>query len=140
MTLSGGTATAAALSQQFLSVIDELEATLLASARLADDRDNDNRQEGIKLRRVIADKLLIVSQLGQAAFRDTDQSATFQRKFSSMRAILAHHQASWPIVSIDSADPAYIASVREMREANRGFIIWVRNAVAALPRSALDQS
>jgi hypothetical protein len=56
---------------------------------------------------------------------------TYRRKFSQMRSAAAMHQADWPAVRLDEADPEYRRSVRAVRDANREFVGWIREVVNA---------
>jgi len=117
---------------ELLRAIDALEATLHQSAELADDEKADNRGAGIKLRRLIAEQVAAVGSFGEQAFGEGIQIGTFRQEFSKMRAALASHQATWPIIAINRGDPNYIASVKALRETNRKFIAWARNTLATI--------
>lgn len=112
-----------------LQAVRDLETTLRQSADLPERDDNAHRKQGIELRRQIAKQILKVSETGELAFEASDVRGNFRAEFSKMRAAMAHHQASWPIVAIDRSDPSYHASVSALRDANTHFFAWVRSAL-----------
>lgn len=114
-----------------LDAINELETTLGQSAGLANENFKDNRKEAVQLRRVIADHLAALYSLGSVAFESAELREGFRSEFAKMRSTMAFHHASWPVVAIDLENPDYLTSIATLRESNRRFISWVRNALSA---------
>lgn len=117
--------------RELLDALGELETTFRQSASLASNDLKESRKEAVQLRRVMADKLNTISSLGVSALESSGLGDAFRSEFSKMRSAIAHHHASWPIVSIDLQDPEYLASIKRMRESYTAFISWVRNVLAA---------
>ena len=114
-------------ASDLLRAIQRIEVLLNQSWDLADDFQNQ-RKEAIALRRLISDQTAAIGKLGESVFEGSDKQNAFRRNFSAARSAMAFHHASWPIVSIDLADPAYRASSRSMRQAYEEFIAWVKRA------------
>lgn len=115
--------------QRLLSAVDAYEEILRQSAGLRNG-ETDRRREAVQLRRLISERIPEISSLGDAVFTAPDTHVTFRNEFARMRSAVAFHQASWPIVGIEPANPQYQESVRAIREANRRFIDWVRSALS----------
>lgn len=106
------------------AAVADLEETLRLSRRL-DVGFDDRRKEAIEQRRDISEKLARLSSAAQA-IPDIHARSTFLSALSKMRAALAVHQASWPIVTIDQTNPTYLASIKAARSAYEQFFDWVR--------------
>jgi hypothetical protein len=109
--------------------VNEFEHVLSQSAGLGADLA-DHRREAIHLRRLISDTIATIAKAGDEVFTDARRLTDFRNEFSMMRSAMAYHQASWPIVAVDTENESYRASVRGVREANRRFIAWVRRVLA----------
>ena len=116
--------------QQLLLAVDAYEEILRQSAGLRNG-ETDRRREAVQLRRLISERIVEISSLGDAVFSTADAHTAFRNEFARMRTAVAYHQASWPIVGVQPMDPHYRESVRALREGNRHFIAWVRAAVRA---------
>ncbi len=115
--------------QELLEAIKLLEATFRKSASLGDENFKEHRKEAVQLRREIAAQLANISKLGTTVFEGKSTAETFRSQFASMRATMAMHHASWPIIAIDLENPEYRASATTLRESNGKFIAWVRMAL-----------
>jgi hypothetical protein len=110
-----------------------LEQVQLDLAAIAERTDKDRRYDLIQLRKKLSQQ---IARVGQAAepILDTDADPAvrqaYRDKFSRMRSAAAMHQADWPAVRLDEADDAYQRSALRVREANREFVTWVRDALA----------
>jgi len=116
---------------KLLAAIDLLEASFAQAVKLGDDNFIEHRKEVIQLRRVILEQNSAIAALCDEAFGNSEGREAFRAAFSKMRSAMAHHQASWPVVSINFESLDYIASLQAMRDANRNFITWVRSALKA---------
>lgn len=116
--------------QRLLVAVDAYEEILRQSAGLRNG-ETDRRREAVQLRRLISERIVEIRLLGDAAFSTADAHTAFRNEFARMRAAVAYHQASWPIVGVEPMNPHYQESVRRVREANRHFIAWVRAVVRA---------
>jgi hypothetical protein len=112
-----------------LLAIREYEAVLQRSAGLSSTSEPD-RREAVRLRRLISERIAAISLAGRKVFQNRPDKNAFDDGFSRMRSAVANHQASWPIVAVDSASADYQLSVVRVREANRTFIEWVRRSMA----------
>jgi chromosome condensin MukBEF ATPase and DNA-binding subunit MukB len=110
--------------EELLRALLELEALQTKSRALRPDQKHDI----LAMRRLIAEQNARISPLGDTAFERTEDRDAFRREHSTLRAAIAHHMASWPVVAIDLGNPAYIASLGLIREAYQSFFSWVRNA------------
>ncbi len=115
-----------------LRIVAELEATLRQSAELPDRSDNADRKAAVALRRRMAEHIAAAAEAGELLFGALSRRSEFRSRISRMRTVMALHQASYPIVSIDRRDPAYRASVAALRAANEGFFKWVRTELARM--------
>jgi len=111
---------------KLLEAINLLEATLANAANLGNTWLVDHRRDAIQLRRLLAAQNSEIARLGEEAFDNPSHQAQFRNQFAKMRSATALHQASWPVVSIDTKNPEYLASVKSTRDANKQFIAWVR--------------
>lgn len=108
----------------FLAAVAELgriqrEIVLVSAA----ERDGW-RRDLIELRRALQAQITLVSQtIDERAADDALREALNQ-----MRSKVALHQANWPAVAIDRADPAYRASVQDVRAANNAFMALAERA------------
>ncbi|WP_010161938.1 hypothetical protein [Sphingomonas sp. PAMC 26617] len=115
-----------------LEAVNLLETLHNNAARLGNDWLVKNRRQAVDLRRKITALHAEISRAGDETFRDTPQYSEFRSQFSKLRSAIALHQASWPIVAIDTENPEYLSSVQSTREASRQFITWVRQNFAGL--------
>ncbi|WP_157220438.1 hypothetical protein [Flavisphingomonas formosensis] len=115
--------------QAFLCAVNEFEAIILESSKLGDENFDANRRRGIELRRLMGEKRSAIDRLAEKAFEDPRQLQQFRSFFNDMRTAMAAHHAAWPLVSIDLANPAYRASIRQSRDAIHHFITWARTTL-----------
>ena len=112
--------------EDLLREVHALEKTLEQSASLGDDA----RPEKVELRRKLAEHRAKISTIGERVFAAKPLQDAFRAEFSKMRAAMALHHASWPIVTIDPRSSQYQVSVQAERDANRRFISWVERHCA----------
>lgn len=105
--------------------VDDLEKLLHAAQPLPDEDVTDFRKRLVRVRRQVAEQIALLSSMG-AASRDRPGQDEYRHQISTLRSAVAHHQASWPAVSIDTTSLAYQRSVEPMRVAARRFIEWAR--------------
>lgn len=117
--------------EKLLEAVTQFEATLRQSASLGNQNFKENRSQAVKLRLLMAHHLTAISSLGDQAFDGDTRHGPFRSEFAKMRSHMALHHASWPIVAIDLEDPAYLASVKDLRKSNERFIGWVKQALSA---------
>ncbi len=108
-----------------LKAVTALEDTFRRSADLGGDEFRSNRREVVHLRREIGSRM---SELAAviAALDEADLRERCRAEISRMRAAVALHHASWPVVAIDLEEAGYKASIHTMRCAYRQFIEWAR--------------
>lgn len=111
--------------KELLVTVAEFESVLRQSAGLG----HEGRKEMIALRRSLGTLIQRLASLGEEAFSNAEDRHVYRNELSRMRSAMALHHASWPIVSIDSCDQDYVASLRSTRDANRTFIEWVKRAL-----------
>jgi hypothetical protein len=112
--------------------LDELERLLTLIRGVTSERETDRRRELVRLRRSLSMQIAAVGRVAETAFKDTAEYQTYKEKFSQMRSSAALHQAKWPAVLVGERETEFDQSAAPMREANRAFIEWVRQARARL--------
>ncbi|MGH6616656.1 hypothetical protein [Sphingomonas sp.] len=113
-----------------LTALEQVQADLAA---IAARTDTDRRYELIQLRKALSQQIARVGQTGELIFgtdADPAVSQAYRDKLSRMRSAAAMHQANWPAVRLDEADDEYRRSALRVREANREFVAWTRDALA----------
>lgn len=70
-----------------------------------------------------------IGDLAGAAFADPEEMEKFRAMFNDMRAAMAAHHSTWPLVSIDLSNPEYRASIQQSRDATHRFINWAKKAL-----------
>jgi hypothetical protein len=117
------------------SALTELERIQSAMAGLSTSDLTEWRRELINLRRQLQ---LQITELGEVAercdglHRRSDLGHDFWENFAKMRTAVALHQARWPAVAIDQADPAYQQSIAGVRAANRAFVALAKDVIPTL--------
>lgn len=103
-------------------------------ATIASRTDDQRRHELIALRRELSLQIAQVGRVADAIFAATDAETAreYRTRFSRMRSAAAMHQANWPAVRLGEAVDEYRKSALAVREANRDFVAWTREALAAL--------
>ena len=119
--------------QAFSDALAELERILTAMAEMSKRTDEAWKKEFIEMRRQLQLQLTALT----AAAADCNQirgnpeaAAKLREGWTKMRSALALHQASWPAVRIDRADPAYLESVNKTRTTNWAFVELARQIIA----------
>jgi len=110
--------------------IDALEALLGKIAAVTARDDDQRRFELVALRRELASRIASVGVAGEAVFGGSPHHADYRAKFSKMRSMAAIHQAQWPAVLLGERGDEFRASAAAMKEANRDFMTWARQALA----------
>lgn len=119
--------------QAFSDALAELERILTAMAETSKRTDDAWKKEFIEMRRQLQ---LQLTALTAAAAKCThirnnpEAAAKLREGWTRMRSALALHQASWPAVRIDRADPAYLESVKKTRATNWEFVELARQIIA----------
>jgi hypothetical protein len=111
--------------QAFREAVAELERVQAAMADVTNSGGENWKREFIDLRRQLQAQIGQVARAASACrgLATSDVLARdIQEALSRMRTAVALHQANWPAVSIDPADPGYIKSSASVRAANRAFI------------------
>ena len=112
--------------------IDKLEDIIRQIAAVTARTDDGRRKDLVALRRVLSAQIHAVGQAGEPVFAETEELTTYRAKYSRMRSMSALHQSSWPAITLGERPDEYRESVKPMREANRDFIAWTRDALARL--------
>jgi len=115
---------------RLLQAVNELEATIRESFRLGDQDFNNNRQDALRLRRLITERMAEISSLSDRCLDGSILHGQFRSAFSKMRSAMAFHHASWPIVAIDLESAEYTLSAAKLREATDSFILWVKTVLS----------
>jgi hypothetical protein len=112
--------------------LEQVQADLAAISSRDDDR---RRHDLIELRRSLSLHIAEVGRIADPHFADTapEIAQTYRSRFSAMRSAAAMHQAEWPAVRLDQADASYRASALAVRDANRAFVAWIRDALRSPP-------
>ena len=121
---------------QIASELDILEKVQTDLATIALRTDDRRRQDLIELRRQLSQQIAEVGRLAEpvSSPAGADLAPTYRSLFSKMRSMAAIHQAKWPAVRLGEGDSAkeYSQSAVGVREANKEFVAWMRNALVQL--------
>ena len=111
-----------------VTALEQVQADLAAISGRTDER---RRHDLIDLRRQLSLHIAEVGRVADPWFSEADAelAQTYRAKFSRMRSAAAMHQANWPAVRLDQADAEYQRSVLAVRDANRDFVAWIRQAL-----------
>ena len=112
--------------------IGKLENILAEIAAVTARTDAERRKDLVALRRLLSAQIYTIGQAAEPLFADTAELAVYRAKFSRMRSMAALHQSSWPAITLGERPDEYRESVKPMREANRDFIAWTREALTRL--------
>ena len=115
-----------------LDILEKVQADLATIALRTDDR---RRQDLIELRRQLSAQIAEVGRVAEPVFNSeaaADLAQTYRSLFSKMRTAAAIHQARWPAVRLGESATEYQQSAVGVREANRDFVAWMRDALAQL--------
>lgn len=118
---------------EVLAEVDKLQKVQAELAAVSNRKDAERAKDLIRLRRELSHQIGRVGQVAEAYFEAKGDSAVtqdYRTRFSAMRSRAATHQANWPAVRLDEADESYAQSARDVREANRAFVAWMRQVVA----------
>ena len=115
-----------------LALLERVQARL---ATIATRTDDQRRHDLIALRRELSQQIARVGQVADPIFAaaDVEIAREYRARFSRMRSAAAMHQANWPAVRLGESAEAYRKSALAVREANRDFVAWTRETLAALP-------
>ena len=117
---------------EVLAEVDRLQKVQAELAAVSSRTDSERAKDLIRLRRELSQQIGRVGQVAEAYFEAKGDSAVTQQyrtHFSTMRSRAATHQANWPAVRLDQADETYQQSARDVREANRAFVGWMRQVL-----------
>ena len=115
-----------------LAEVDKLEKVQKELAAVSSRTDEARARDLIRLRRELSQQIGRVGQVAEAYFEaqgDFALTQQYRTRFSAMRSRAATHQANWPAVRLDQADETYQQSARDVREANRAFVGWMRQVL-----------
>lgn len=118
--------------QTFSDALADLERILTAMADTSRRTDPNWKREFIEMRRQLQLKLTAVATAADRCEKikiDTKAAAELREGWTRMRSALALHQANWPAVRIDRADPGYVDSVRKTRATNGAFVELARKII-----------
>lgn len=122
--------------------VDALERVQAELAGISAREDDQRRHDLVELRRQLAAQIAEVGRAAEPVFSTLDDPAMVQdyrRSFSKMRSATALHQANWPAVRLGERVDEYRASALDVRESNRSFIAWIREALARLRHEGLKR-
>jgi hypothetical protein len=90
----------------------------------------------IQLRRKLAAQIGEVGKVADTIFANVDVSMkqAYRDHFSRMRSAAALHQASWPAVRLGEDINQYHLSAKGVRQANKEFVAWTRDALEQLQK------
>jgi hypothetical protein len=114
----------------FANELSALESLLARIAEVTARTDDARRGELVALRRNLSSQIASIGRAGDALFAGREDLAAYRAKFSCMRSAAALHQADWPAVLLGERPGEFRASADRMREANRDFIAWAREALS----------
>lgn len=120
------------LLNEEVGALEQVQAEL---ANIAKRDDEGRRNALVDLRRKLAAQIAKVGSIAEPAFAevgDRELLETYRSKFSKMRSAAATHQANWPAVLLGERPEEYRASALVVREANKEFVAWMREAIAQL--------
>ncbi|MGL5838849.1 MAG: hypothetical protein ACRCY3_10155 [Sphingorhabdus sp.] len=116
--------------QDILKVLEQVEKVQLDAKNNGMNRPEDWQMQTITIRRKVAALMSDISQLVDKADGQIFDSAT-QRKardhLSKLRSAIALHQASWPVVMIDSGGEDYRTSAMRVDGEIKDFLKWMRS-------------
>ncbi|MGZ8281735.1 MAG: hypothetical protein ACXWUN_02140 [Allosphingosinicella sp.] len=117
------------------SELDFLEKVQADLATIATRTDERRRHDLIELRRQLSQQIAQVGRVADPIF-SSDAGAEliqeYRSLFSKMRSMAAIHQANWPAVRLGESPEEYQKSALGVREANREFVAWMRDALVRL--------
>ncbi len=114
--------------------LSTLEAVQAELASIAERTDDARRHDLIRLRRALSLQIAEVGKVAERIFAaaEADMALEYRSKFSRMRSAAALHQADWPAVRLGEEVEHYRASALGVRQANKEFVAWVRDALDQL--------
>ena len=118
---------------EVLEELSRLEQVQVELAGVARRTDAARARDLIRLRRLLSEQIGRMGQVAERYFEaagEPGRTLQFRNHFSKMRSRAATHQANWPAVMLAEADEEYQRSARAVREANRAFVAWMRQALA----------
>ncbi|MBW4332127.1 hypothetical protein KY084_14770 [Stakelama sp. CBK3Z-3] len=92
-----------------LALIEGIKAEL---GELIWQEDDDYRYKAIEKRRDLAKAIATIGSAADSQFAGTARLVPFWAKLARSRATTATHQATWPAVSLDVYQKAFLQSVR----------------------------
>ena len=120
-----------------LKELTNLEAVQAELAGIATRTDEARKHDLIQLRRKLALQIGEVGKVGDTIFATADfaMKQAYRDHFSRMRSAAALHQASWPAVRLGEDIDHYHVSAKGVRQANREFVSWTRDALEQLKKA-----
>ena len=119
-----------------LKELSALEAVQAELAGIATRTDDARKHDMIQLRRKLAAQIGQVGTVADTIFANADAAIkqAYRDHFSRMRSAAALHQANWPAIRLGEDIEQYHASAKGVRQANREFVAWTRDAIAQLQK------
>jgi hypothetical protein len=119
-----------------LKELNALEAVQAELAGIATRTDDARKHDMIQLRRKLAAQIGQVGTVADTIFANADVAIkqAYRDHFSRMRSAAAQHQANWPAVRLGEDIDQYQASAKGVRQANKEFVAWTRDAIAQLQK------
>jgi len=120
-----------------LKELTALEAVQAELAGIATRTDDARKHDMIQLRRKLAAQISEVGKVGDTIFANVDVAIkqAYRDHFSRMRSAAALHQASWPAVRLGEDINQYHLSAKGVRQANKEFVAWTRDALEQLQKN-----
>ena len=115
--------------------LDSLERVQAELAGIATRSDDRRRHDLVELRRALSMQIAEVGRRADPVFSahpDLELGQQYRARFSRMRSAAAMHQANWPAVMLGERPDEYRASALGVRQANREFVAWMREALERL--------
>lgn len=110
--------------QNLKDCFDEFQTIQANIVRNSEAGDAEWRRRLVTLRSELQDSLVgmrAAVQRCEADGYDAGICREFASALSTMRSVLALHQANWPAVAIEPSDPAYRRSTQDLRRAGSVF-------------------
>ena len=119
-----------------LKELTALEAVQAELAGIATRTDDARKHDMIQLRRKLAAQIGEVGKVADTVFANVDvaMKQAYRDHFSRMRSAAALHQASWPAVRLGEDISQYHLSAKGVRQANKEFVAWTRDALDQLQK------
>ena len=119
--------------RDFSNALTEMEQVLKTMAEMVERTDTAWKRDYVELRRQLQlwlTALGAASQQCRAINEQSELAAEMRMGLNRLRSVLALHQADWPVVSIDTKNPGYAASSKNILDAITAFGRVARKLIA----------